>query len=94
MGTLAEKFALDCCPSSAFVSAQYGFLPEEESGDVQPVHCPRHAHAAAKGEGGGSDKEQHSRRVEGEYGQKRLGENREDGREKEYDQRIASYKEG
>ena len=58
------------------------------------VHSPRHSHAAAESEGGGSDKEQHPRRVEGEYGQKRLGQNREDGREKKYDQRIAPYKEG
>ena len=42
-------------------------------------HCARHTHAAAKSEGGGSDKEQHPRRVEGEHGQKRLGQNGENG---------------
>lgn len=42
-------------------------------------HSPRHTHAAAKSEGGGSDKEQHPRRVEGEHGQKRLGQNGENG---------------
>ena len=59
--------------------AQYSPLPEEESGNVHLVHSPRHTHAAAKSEGGGSDKEQHPRRVEGEHGQKRLGQNGENG---------------
>ena len=53
-------------------------LPEEEPKRASWVHSPRHTHAAAKSEGGGSDKETASPgRVEGEYGQKRLGQNGE-----------------
>ena len=47
-----------------------------------PCAGKRHAYSyliGSKSEGGGSDKEQNPRRVEGEHGQKRLGPNGENG---------------
>lgn len=60
---------------------------------MQPLHAPRHPYAAKEGEGRGRHQKEHSRGVEGKEGQKRLGEYREEGREQQHRQRVATYEE-
>lgn len=45
-------------------SPQYRPLPKEEPRNIQLVHGPRHAHAAAEDKDDGRNHKQHPRRVE------------------------------